>query len=413
MRYKNLEPGLLDIFRWLVGARLAFLLLGFAGTLLPFEPRVLRYPLLGIVESVFLLVYLSWPWLRDRLGAVYLPLALLVASCSPIVAQAVTAALRLRQGVPAASATQDAWQLILVLFVPLILVSWQYNLLSVAVSCASTAVLDLVLYLLLAYAGGVRYAEVLGLVFVRSLLFALVGFVVVRLVRAQRDQRQALARANAQLARYATTLEQLATSRERNRLARELHDTLAHTLSGVAVQLEAARALWNGDPEGAQDMVIRSLAATRDGLREARRAIQSLRASPLQDLGLSLAVRNLAASAAARAGLSLSLQVPDLLGDLTPVVEQGVYRIAGEALENVVRHAAARQVTVRLECDDGRLMLTVADDGSGFDANKPVAEDRYGLRGMRERAGMIGGAFDVESRPGVGTTVRLAVEVGT
>jgi signal transduction histidine kinase len=413
VRQKTLEPGLLDIFRWLVGARLVFLLLGFAGTLLPFEPRTLRYPLFGILESVFLLGYLSWPWLCDRLGTVYLPVALLVASCGPIVAQAVTVALRLRQGVPAASATQDVWQLILVLFGPLILVSWQYNLISVAVYCVSTALLDLVLYLILAYAGGIRYAGVLGLVFVRSLLFALVGFVVVRLVRAQREQRQALARANAQLAHYATTLEQLATSRERNRLARELHDTLAHTLSGVAVQLEAARALWAGDPEGAQDMVTRSLAATRDGLREARRAIQSLRASPLQDLGLALAVRTLATSTAERAGLSLSLQVSDEVGDLTPVVEQGVYRIAGEALENAARHAAASQVTVRLARAGGRLMLTVADDGCGFDATEPVEEDRYGLRGMRERAGMMGGALDIESQPGTGTTVRLTVEVGT
>ena len=108
-----------------------------------------------------------------------------------------------------------------------------------------------------------------------------------------------------------------------------------------------------------------------------------------------------------RRGADLSGQVRDVEQPLVPD------RVAGEALENVVRHAGARQVTVQLERAGGRLTLTIADDGCGFDANKPVAEDRYGLRGMRERAGMIGGALEVESQPGIGTTVRLAVEVGT
>ena len=346
MKRTTLEPGLLHIFRLLTGARLVLLLLILVSKIIWPTPRILRFPMLGLIESTLLLGYLSWPWLRDQLGRVYLPVALVVVAAGPIFAQALTAGLRLRSGVSPASANQDVWQLFLVLFVPLVLLSWQYNFKSVLAFCFGTATFEMVLYLPLAVRGGVSFGGVFALVLVRSLLFALVGYVVVRLMRAQRAQRKALARANVQLARYATTLEQLAVSRERNRLARELHDTLAHTLSAVAVQLEATRSLWDSDPASARDMLERSLAATREGLTEARRAIHALRAAPLEDLGLALAIRNLAESVAARADLSLDLQAPDQIGSLAPAVEQAVYRIAGEALTNVAQHADARHLTV-------------------------------------------------------------------
>lgn len=410
MKRTSLEPGLLQIFRWFVAGRLVLLLLSACSQLVQPEPRILRYPLLGIVESAFLLCYLSWPWLRDRLGQAYLPLALIVASAGPIVEYALTVGLRLREGVSGADAIADVWRLILVLFVPLILTAWQYNFRSVIAFCVGTAVLDWALLISLAIMWKSRLGAVAGLVFVRSLLFALVGYVVVRLMREQCAQRKALAQANARLARYAATLEQLATSRERNRLARELHDTLAHTLSAVAVQLEATSALWDNDPAAARTMLEQSLGATRDGLGEARRAIHALRAAPLEDLGLALAIRNLAESVAARAGLALDLQGPEQINGLEPEVEQAVYRIANEALVNVARHADARHLTVRLDRAGGHLTLTVSDDGRGFDAASPPPDEQYGLKGIRERAEMIGAALEIESRPGDGTTVRLTVE---
>jgi hypothetical protein len=248
MKRTSLEPGLLQVFRLFVGGRLVLLSLSLCAQLAQQEPRILRYPLPGIVGSALLLGYLSWPWLRDRMGKVYLPLALAAASAGPIIEYALTIGLRLMAGVPGADAIADVWQLILVLFIPLILVAWQYDLKSVIVFCAGTAMLDWMLLVPLTIMWRSRLETVAGLVFVRSLLFALVGYVVVRLMKGQRAQREALAQANDKLARYAATLEQLAISRERNRLARELHDTLAHTLSAVAVQLEATSALWDDDP---------------------------------------------------------------------------------------------------------------------------------------------------------------------
>jgi signal transduction histidine kinase len=416
MKNKAVEPELLRVFRWLVSARLVFLLLGLVLKWLPGEPRTLRYPLPAIVESTFLLGYLSWPWLRARLGRAFLPPALLVASAGPIFEQALTVVLRLRAGVPAATVAQDMWLLFFVLAVPLILTSWHYNLIAVAAFCASTAILDMLLYLPLAVVWRIRYVNVLSLTFVRSLLFALVGYVIVRLVRGQREQQASLKRANARLARYATTLEQLTVSRERNRLARELHDTLAHTLSAVAVQLEAARSLWESKPGAAREMLEQALASTRGGLGEARGAIHALRADRIEDLGLALAIRDLARSAAARADLSLELHIPESVSpqgmDLDPAVEQTTYRIADEALANAVRHARARDLLVCLERSAGELKLTVADDGQGFDTTLPPPEGHYGLLGMRERADLVGGTLTVQSTPGKGTTVQFNIEVG-
>lgn len=410
MKRTSLEPGLLQVFRWFVGGRLALLSLSLCAQLIQREPRTLRYPLLGIAWSLFLLGYLSWPWLRERLGQAYLPLALTAASAGVIVEYTLTIGLRLTAGVTGADASADVWQLILVLFVPLILIAWQYNFRSVIAFCIGTAALDWALLVCLVIIWRSRLGTVAGLIFARSLLFALVGYIVVRLMRDQRSQRKSLAQANAQLIRYAAALEQLATSRERNRLARELHDTLAHTLSAVAVQLEATNALWDDDPPTARAMLEQSLAATRDGLGEARRAIHALRAAPLEDLGLALAIRNLAESVAARAGLALDLHAPERIDDLEPEVEQAVYRIAAEALTNVTRHANARTLTVQLNQAGGQLTLTISDDGRGFDAARSPPDDQYGLRGMRERAEMIGGALEIESQPGEGATVQLTVE---
>jgi signal transduction histidine kinase len=409
MKRSKLEPGLLQVFRWLVAGQLILLLLSFFGQYLQADPWRLRYPLLGIMETGLLLLYLTWPWLRRQLGRFYLPIALSIASVGPIVTQALTVALRVRRGVPGVEATTDAWRLILVLFIPLILVAWQYDFGSVIAFSIGTTALDIFLMVALAVVGRFRPGGVIGLILIRMLLFALVGYIVARLMRDQRAQRRALAEANARLTRYSSTLEQLAISQERNRLARELHDTLAHSLSAVAVQLEAMRSVWDEDPIVAREMLDRSLHITRQGLGETRRAIRALRSTPLEDLGLALALGQLAESVAQRAGLALTLDLPERVDTLPPEVEQGVYRIAAEAMENVARHAEATRLVVRLEWEESTLTLMVEDDGRGFDTGAPPLEGRYGLQGMRERAKVIGGELSIESRPDEGTVVKLVV----
>jgi two-component system NarL family sensor kinase len=260
----------------------------------------------------------------------------------------------------------------------------------------------------------------------------------------QRAQRRALDRANRKLVQYAATLEQLSISQERNRLARELHDTLAHTLSALAVQLDAMETVWSQMPPKARTMLQRALAMTRTGLDDTRRAVAALRATPLEDLGLAAAVRQLAESAAARGSLSLQLRVMESLGSLVPEVEQCYYRVAQEAIENVVKHARANTLNVSLlrERDrqgGGELLLEVSDDGVGGlvmseapgdlvsvltgsestrgERRRAAREDEngigFGIKGMQERANLIGARLEIESRSGLGTTVRLQGGSGT
>ena len=248
------------------------------------------------------------------------------------------------------------------------------------------------------------------MVFIRTSAFILIGYLVVKMMTTQRRLRQELAQTNTRLAQYAGTLDQLATSRERNRLARELHDVVAHSLSGAAVELEAVKVLWDSEPVRAQAMLDQSLKTIRSGLTETRRALQSLRATPLEDMGLALAVRHLAESISSRAGIQVDLDIGDELGDYAPDAEQCVYRVAEEALANAAEHARAHCISIRLAQNSRQLCLVVADDGQGFDPQQVDRSHSYGLRGMQERAEMAGGYFTVQSQPGGGTTISLTIE---
>jgi signal transduction histidine kinase len=248
--------------------------------------------------------------------------------------------------------------------------------------------------------------EYFRLIGIRGAAMLCIGYIITRLMKEQRAQREQLRATNAELHRLGAVREQLATSRERNRVARELHDTLAHTLTGLAVQLEAIRTVWENDAGEAHDLLEKAHARARSGLVETRRALAALRASPLDSVGLAGAVRALAEKASARGGLRLELVLPEGEPELDEDDAQALYRVAQEALENVVRHAEARRVSVSLKCPPFGATLVVADDGRGFDLER-CASVCWGLAGMRERAEARGAVLDVESRPGAGTVIRL------
>jgi signal transduction histidine kinase len=225
-----------------------------------------------------------------------------------------------------------------------------------------------------------------------------------------RRQRQALESANRKLASYLSSLETLTVIRERNRLARELHDTIAHTLSGIAVELEAVDSLWDRDRDRARGMLGHSLQATRSGLTETRRSIQSLRATPVEDLGLAQALRQYAESAAGSAGMHLEPSFPPALAGLPPEVEQCFYRIGQEGLENAVRHSNAKTLRLSLDGSNAELRMEIRDDGIGFDPQDPPPGSHFGLQGMHERAELIQADLAVESRKGDGTRLVLKWE---
>jgi signal transduction histidine kinase len=413
MGHETREPDALPIFRLFAVLWLGLFLLG-GGILLvseAFSPGALVFYLAGIANAILLLGYLLWPPLQRCLGTKYLPIGVIIASVGPIIINHLVSLLQIHP-----SATQspfDTWPLATILFVPLVIVAWQHPLRDVIVYCLGTAMLDLLLAIPTAGGDELFFLSIAHSILGRTILFLLVGYMVARIMIIQRQQRQSLAEANTKLTHYATTLEQLTTTRERNRLARELHDTLAHTLSAVAVELEAVDSLWEADPAQAHALLQRSLAATRTGLSETRRALQALRSSPLEDLGLALAIRQEAQTMAERSNMALDVHIPERMDSLPPDVEQCVYRVAQEALANAARHAQAQRVRVSLSQEDSRLTLAVSDDGRGFDPGDVDAERHLGIRGMQERAEMVGGTLEIESEPGQGTMVRLAVKEKT
>jgi two-component system, NarL family, sensor kinase len=200
---------------------------------------------------------------------------------------------------------------------------------------------------------------------------------------------------------------------ERNRLAREIHDTLAQGLTATGLQLESAEALLDdaSGAERAREPLRRALSLTRSNLDEARRSVLDLRAAPLEGRSLPEALRTLADRWEAETGVNTRFKAINGSHPLPPRAEVALYRICQEALTNVARHAHARRVTVRLVITPDRVRLVVQDDGHGFDPSR-VGDERHGLVGMRERAGTIGGSLEVESIPDGGTRVEVMVPLG-
>jgi len=212
--------------------------------------------------------------------------------------------------------------------------------------------------------------------------------------------------------RLAATTAQLAALEERNRLAREIHDTLAQSLAAISMQLETAdaRAEAGGDARLAA-MVRRALTLTRSTLEEARRSVTDLRTPPLEGRTLAESLRALGGELRGVAERPVQLDVVgEDDGGLPAAVEVGLYRIAREALTNVARHARATKARLHLTREQGRVRMRIEDDGTGFDPNG-VPPGRFGLLGMSERARLLGGSLRVESAPGEGTVVQVDVPV--
>ena len=230
--------------------------------------------------------------------------------------------------------------------------------------------------------------------------------------RAQ-DLLQELETAHRQLQAYADRVEELTISHERQRMAQELHDTLAQGLAGLILQLEAADShLEDGNAPKAQETVQRAMGQARTTLREARRAIQALRPAALEQDSLVNALGREVDEYAATTGTHATFQVDSGSPDVPPAAAQDILRIVQESLTNVARHSGAEHVVVRLEARDDRLSVVVEDDGCGFDPDGVSGQPgSFGLRGLKERAGHIGAELQVRSAPGRGTTVTLEMEM--
>lgn len=217
-----------------------------------------------------------------------------------------------------------------------------------------------------------------------------------------------LSAANQKLREYAVQAGELAATRERNRLAREIHDSLGHYLTVVNMQIEAARALQNHDPSRMKDALDKAQALTQQGLQDIRRSVTALRVSPLDDQSLMEALNQIVGESCA-AGLKTELEVCGPTRALPPPAKLTLYRAGQEGLTNVRKHARATQARLTLDFrSPEKVCLRITDDGAGS-AVEATSTGGFGLLGLRERVQLSGGAVRVATSPGAGFTLEVEV----
>lgn len=248
---------------------------------------------------------------------------------------------------------------------------------------------------------------VIGSIFLAGVVFVVVFTQIAVNERQARAEVERLATelgaANRKLREYAVKVEELATAKERNRLAREIHDSLGHYLTVINVQIEAARTVLATDRDGAFDALHKAQSLAREGLADVRRSVAALRVAPTENLPLPQAVAALIEESRA-AGLNTELIVLGAPQPLTPQAEQTFYRAAQEGLTNVRKHAQAQRATLTLDYRDERAVkLIVEDNGVGCSASG----GGFGLLGVRERAQLLGGALRTRTTAGQGFTLEV------
>jgi signal transduction histidine kinase len=219
--------------------------------------------------------------------------------------------------------------------------------------------------------------------------------------------------AHTRLQKQAAHAEVLAAAEERNRLARDLHDTLGHRLTVAAVQLEAAQRLIDRDPERAETLIKTVRAEVADGLTELRQTVAALRVPPASTSTLIEQLRQVSHNFSTATNIPVAVSLPAILPPISPALSDACFRVAQESLTNIQRHAGADHVSLRLAIvgDDPtaqELCLTIIDDGVGFDPTAVAAG--YGLHGMQERAMHFGGVCTIQTDD-QGTCVRFALPV--
>ncbi len=354
-------------------------------------------------------IYLFIPGLRKLLHKYYLPPVLIAASIIPIAIINAKYKALIEAG-SSINTLDDSMTVIILLLFPLITTAWQYRFPIVFLFFVVLGFMDPLIIILANESFTPAIYGAFNASLIRILALGAVGFMITILRDQQRTERAALEEANRKLEEYALASERLAASRERNRIARELHDTLAHTLSGLAIQLEAAKTIVHGENPQLTEMMDKARTTIREGLTETRRTLKALRASPLDDLGLSLALQRLADDVADRNTIIVTTELIQENPDWSENMEEGVYRIAQESLENIIRHASASNALLTLEGNRNSLRLIITDDGRGFETESFQEEGRYGLRGMRERALSLGGDLIINSRIGSGSKITFTWE---
>jgi signal transduction histidine kinase len=255
---------------------------------------------------------------------------------------------------------------------------------------------------------GWRPAAVLGVFFLAGIVFVVViTELAVKEQRGRREIERLLAElrdANDRLRQYADQVEELATLKERNRLAREIHDSLGHYLTVVIVQIEAAIAVFEKNRDDSLDVLRKAQGLAQKGLGEVRRSVAALRASPAELRSLIDSMNTLIEECSA-SGLPTEFQLVGTPRNLSPSAELALYRAAQEALTNVRKHSQAGAATVTLNYSADSVWLKVHDDGIGV----TELTKGFGLIGMQERVQNLGGEVRIATAANKGFTLEVGL----
>jgi signal transduction histidine kinase len=241
------------------------------------------------------------------------------------------------------------------------------------------------------------------LVFGLALLFVLL---LMNAVISERQSREKLAIANEKLRQYALQIENQATLEERNRIAREIHDSLGHSLTALNLQLETGLKLWQSNPTKAQAFLAKAKELGSKALQDVRESVSTMRSHPLQEQSLEQAIASLAENVQRSTGVAPICQIH--LSHRIPVeVSTAIYRIVQESFTNICKYAQATEIKLEITTTKNSLQVTISDNGIGFDLTQNTTG--FGLQSMRDRTLALGGYFNINSAPGSGCKITATI----
>ncbi|WP_414619526.1 sensor histidine kinase [Calothrix sp. CCY 0018] len=239
--------------------------------------------------------------------------------------------------------------------------------------------------------------------FVLALVFVLL---LMNAVLSERESREKLTAANEKLRQYALKIENQATLEERNRIAREIHDSLGHSLTALNLQLETGTKLLKTNPEKATEFLIRAKELGSQALKDVRESVSTMRSNPLQEQSLETSIDMLIQNFHHSTNIKPNYQT-NLFYSIPRDISTAIYRIIQESLTNISKYAEATEVNLEITTIATNLHITIEDNGKGFNVNQNTTG--FGLQSMRDRTLALEGNFYIESLPGKGTKIMVDI----
>lgn len=417
MRNEPIDRRVLQILRWSIMIQVVFLAFSSFWPRLSIRASRLLiardyWPIISILMMFIVMAVLFLKPVEKRINRASFLLVLYLIAFITLFTRLMFTLNNTARGNPVPNISFFHWDAIFFLVIPLVFIAWQYSMREVMAYCLIIVIAETLPMRFLNEENTLFITAMVAMgSFARSGIFMIVGWIENRLVTLQREQHEQLILANQKLRKFSLANEKLAQTQERNRIARELHDTLAHTLSSTSVQLEAVKAIFDRDSEESRKILSKALENTKYGLAETRRALVDLRVSDLEAYGLTQAIRNIVTSASERGKFEVSYHLEKELDLLSDEITHCIYRIAQEASENILRHSEATRVDVSLFNEEDKIKFIIQDNGKGFNVAR-IRKEQLGIRGMRERVEVLGGDLLIESQFGKGTQITVVMHNG-